>query len=328
MAQLSILDLSHVVEGEQPGQALAASLQIARHTEALGYARFWMAEHHGMIGVASAATAVALAHIAAGTDRIRVGAGGVMLPNHAPLAIAEQFGTLAALHPGRIDLGLGRAPGSDGRVAQALRRSLNADVNAFPRDVMELQAYFAGAVPGIHAVPGEGETVPLYILGSSLFGASLAAALGLPFAFASHFAPGDLDAALALYRRDFRPSAQLQQPYVIAAFNVFAAETDAQARLLATSMQQMFVALRTGNPGKLQPPVAGYRESLPPAIAAMVDQMMEASAIGDVEEVRRGLAAFLARTKADEIILAGGIFDLEARKRSLTIAMEAWSTLA
>ncbi|MBA3897956.1 MAG: LLM class flavin-dependent oxidoreductase [Sphingomonadaceae bacterium] len=313
MPALSVLDLSNILEGHDAGEALSASLDLARHVEALGYTRFWMAEHHGMAGVASAATAVALAHVAAGTSTIRVGAGGIMLPNHAPLVIAEQFGTLAALHPGRIDLGLGRAPGSDIVVAQALRRTLTTDVNAFPRDVMELQAYFAGDAAAITAVPGAGETVPLYILGSSLYGAQLAAALGLPFAFASHFAPGDLDEALALYRRTFRASAQLAEPYAMAAFNVFAADSDEEAALLATSMEQAFVALRTGRPGKFPPPVADYRDTLPPPARAMLDHVLQASAIGGPQMVRRGLKAFLARTSADELIISGAMFDRKAR---------------
>ena len=329
MTDFSILDLSSIVEGSTAGQALAQSLDLARHGEALGFKRFWMAEHHGMVGIASAATAVALAHIAAGTSTIRVGSGGIMLPNHAPIVIAEQFGTLAALHPGRIDLGLGRAPGSDQRVAQALRRTLQTDANQFPRDVIELQAYFADdPALGIHAIPGAGEDVPLYILGSSLFGAQLAAALGLPFAFASHFAPGDLDEALALYRRGFTPSKQLQQPYAMAAFNIFAADTDAEAQLLASSMQQAFVALRTGSPRQLPPPVPGYYETLPPQIRAMLDNVLQASAVGSPETVRTKVAAFLRRTQADELIISCQMFDPEARKRSFTIAAGVRDALA
>ncbi|MBB5685486.1 LLM class flavin-dependent oxidoreductase [Sphingobium boeckii] len=328
MTAFSILDLSSIVEGSTAGQALANSLDLARHGEALGFKRFWMAEHHGMSGIASAATAVALAHVAAGTKTIRIGSGGIMLPNHAPIMIAEQFGTLAALHPGRIDLGLGRAPGSDQRVAQALRRNLNTDANQFPRDVMELQAFFADDPQlGIRAIPGAGEDVPLYILGSSLFGAQLAAALGLPFAFASHFAPGDLDEALAIYRRDFRPSAQLGQPYAMAAFNIFAADTDEEAMLLASSMQQAFVALRTGNPQQLPPPVPDYRDTLPPQANAMLDQVLQASAIGSPETVSRKVAAFIERTRADELIISCQMFDHEARKRSFTIAAQVLGAL-
>jgi luciferase family oxidoreductase group 1 len=329
MIPFSVLDLSSIVEGSSPGAALANSLDLARHAEALGYKRFWMAEHHGMVGIASAATAVAIAHVAGGTSTIRVGAGGIMLPNHAPLVIAEQFGTLAALHPGRIDLGLGRAPGSDQRVAAALRRTLQSDPNQFPRDVMELQAYFAGDPDlGIVAVPGIGEDVPLYILGSSLFGAQLAAALGLPYAFASHFAPGDMDEAIALYRRDFRPSAQLAEPYVMLGYNIFAADTDAEAELLASSMQQAFVAIRTGQPRRLPPPVAGYKDSLPPQARAMLDHMMQATAIGSPETVKRQVAAFLDRTQADELIIAGMTFDHEARKRSYAITADVRTALA
>lgn len=328
MIPFSILDLSSIVEGSSARQALANSRDLARHAEALGYTRFWMAEHHGMEGIASAATAVALAHVADGTSTIRIGAGGIMLPNHSPLVIAEQFGTLNALHPGRIDLGLGRAPGSDMKVARALRRNLDTDPNQFPRDVVELQAYLAGDPQlGIQAVPGAGENVPLYILGSSLFGAQLAAALGLPYAFASHFAPADMDDAIALYRRNFQPSAQLSEPYVMLGFNVFAAETDEEAELLASSMQQAFVALRTGNPRKLPPPVLGYRASLPPPAQAMLGHVLQASAIGGPDTLRRKIAAFIDRTRADELIIACQMFDHEARKRSLSIAMEARNAL-
>ncbi|RJF85390.1 LLM class flavin-dependent oxidoreductase [Sphingomonas cavernae] len=329
MTAFSILDLSSIVEGSNAGQALANSLDLARHAEALGYTRFWMAEHHGMDGIASAATAVALAHVAGGTSTIRVGAGGIMLPNHSPLVIAEQFGTLNALHPGRIDLGLGRAPGSDMNVARALRRNLDTDPNQFPRDVVELQAYFAGDPQlGIRAVPGAGEKVPLYILGSSLFGAQLAAILGLPYAFAAHFAPGDLDEAIALYRRNFQPSAQLAQPYVMAGFNIFAADTDEEAELLASSMQQAFVALRTGNPRQLPPSVPGYRATLPPPAVAMLDHVLQASAVGSFDTVRNKVEAFIERTKADELIIACQMFDHEARKRSYAIAMDVHNALA
>lgn len=329
MTVLSILDLSSIVEGSNAGQSLANSLNLARHAEKLGYHRFWMAEHHGMDGIASAATAVALAHIGAGTSTIRIGAGGIMLPNHAPLVIAEQFGTLNALHPGRVDLGLGRAPGSDMRVARALRRNLDTDPNQFPRDVVELQAYFDGNPElGIRAVPGAGEAVPLYILGSSLFGAQLAAMLGLPYAFASHFAPADLDEAIALYRRDFEPSRHLSKPYVIAGFNVYAADTDQDAHFLASSMQQSFVALRTGNPRQLPPPVAGYRETLPGAANAMLDHVLQASAVGSPETIRAKMAAFIERTSADELIITCQMFDHQARKHSYEIAMNAATGLS
>lgn len=327
--KFSILDLSPVPQGSDVRTALDRSLSLAQHAEALGYERFWMAEHHGMVGIASAATSVALSHIGHGTKTIRIGAGGIMLPNHAPIVIAEQFGTLEALFPGRVDLGLGRAPGSDQRVAQAMRRNLNTDANEFPRDVVELQALFAGDERlGIQAVPGQGQNVPLYILGSSLFGAQLAAALGLPYAFASHFAPQVLDEALAIYRRDFKPSAQLAEPYVMCGFNIFAADTDAEAEYLATSMMQSFVALRTGNPGKMAPPVEGYRESLPEQAQAMLGQVMQGSAVGSPETVLNGVRQFIERTQADELIVSGSIFDQTAREKSYTLAAEARDLLA
>ncbi len=324
MTRLSLLDLVPVVEGGTVAGALANAADLAAHAEALGYRRYWVAEHHGMAGIASAATAVVIGHVAAATRAIRVGAGGIMLPNHAPLTIAEQFGTLDALFPGRIDLGLGRAPGSDQRVAQALRRTLASDPDAFPRDVLELQSYFADdGRTGITATPGAGARPEMWILGSSLFGAQLAAALGLPFAFASHFAPDALDQALAIYRREFRPSAQLDRPYAMAGFNVFAAETDAEAELLASSQQQAFVALRTGRPRQLPPPVAGYRESLGAQGAAILDQVLRCSAVGSPATVARGLAAFVERTGIDEVMVASAIHDHEARKRSIAIAAEA-----
>ena len=254
---LSVLDLVPVRTGQTSAQAVAASLDLAQRAEDLGYRRYWFAEHHNMPGIASAATAVVIGQVAAATSRIRVGAAGIMLPNHAPLVIAEQFGTLAALFPGRVDLGLGRAPGSDMRAARALRRNLDSDPDGFPRDVVELQSYFRPARPGqpLQAVPGAGQDVPLWILGSSLYGAQLAAALGLPYAFASHFAPDALDEALRVYREQFRPSEQLDRPHVAAAINVFADETEAGARRLFTSLQQQFLNLRRGTPGQLPPPV-------------------------------------------------------------------------
>lgn len=277
-----------------------------------------------MAGIAGGATSVVLAHVGAATSTIRIGSGGIMLPNHAPLAIAEQFGTLDALYPGRIDLGLGRAPGSDQRVAHALRRNLASDEQQFPRDVVELQAYFAGDERlGITAVPGAGANVPLWILGSSLYGAQLAAMLGLPYAFASHFAPDALEQALDIYRRTFKPSAQLDTPYAAAAFNVFAADTRDEAELLATSQQQAFVALRTGNPGRMPPPLPGYRESLPPNAQVMLDHVLQYSAIGTGEDVARGIDRFVAKTGVDEVIIASSIFDHAARKRSLTITADA-----
>ena len=319
--KFSILDLSPVPLGSDVRTALDRSLALAQHGEALGYERFWMAEHHGMEGIASAATAVALGHIGQGTKTIRIGAGGIMLPNHAPMVIAEQFGTLEALFPGRVDLGLGRAPGSDQRTAQALRRNLNSDANEFPRDVLELQAFLAGDDRlGIQATPGQGTNVPLYILGSSLFGAQLAAALGLPYAFASHFAPQMLDEALTIYRRDFKPSDQLAEPYVLCGFNIFAADSDEEAEYLSSSMMQSFVALRTGNPGKMPPPVEGYRESLPPQAQSMLEHILQGSAVGSPDTVKQGVDRFIDRTGADELIISGSIFDQAAREKSYTIA--------
>ena len=323
MTDYSLLDLVPVIQGGSVSQSLADAADLARHAESLGFTRYWVAEHHGMAGIASAATAIVIAHVAAATRSIRVGAGGIMLPNHAPLVIAEQFGTLDALFPGRIDLGLGRAPGSDQIVARALRRTLESDANAFPRDVLELQSYFADdGKTGIRATPGAGARPELWILGSSLFGAQLAAALGLPYAFASHFAPDALDQAITIYRRDFRPSPTLARPHVMAGFNVFAADTDAEAELLSSSQQQAFVALRTGNPRQLPPPVPGYRESLGPQGARILDHVLECSAVGSAATIARGLAAFVERTGVDEVMVASAIYDHVARKRSLEITAE------
>ncbi len=329
MTAFSLLDLSPIVEGGDAGGALRNSLDLARHAERWGYRRYWMAEHHNMPGVASAATAVALAHVAAGTSTIRVGAGGIMLPNHAPLVIAEQFGTLAALHPGRIDLGVGRAPGTDGLTARALRRTLQGEVDEFPQDVLELIGYFAPVQPGqrVTAVPGAGLNVPVWILGSSLYGAQLAAVLGLPYAFASHFAPRALEQALHVYRRDFRPSAYLARPYAAAGFNVFAGETEAEAGLLATSVQQAFVNLRTGRPGPLPPPAPGYADTLPPEARAMLAEALSCTAMGAPETVRRQLQGFIARTGADELILTSQTYDHLARLRSFKIAAEVLGVL-
>jgi luciferase family oxidoreductase group 1 len=328
MVQYSFLDLVPVTEGGSIAQSLANAADLARHAEALGFHRYWVAEHHGMAGIASAATSLVLAHIGHATSTIRLASGGIMLPNHAPMVIAEQFGTLEALFPNRIDLGLGRAPGSDGRVAQALRRNLNSDERQFPNDVVELQAFLAGDERlGIRAVPGEGTQIPLWILGSSLFGAQLAAMLGLPYAFASHFAPDALDEAMEIYRRQFKPSAQQAVPYSAAAVNVYAADTREEAEYLATSQQQAFVALRTGNPGLLKPPVRDYVDSLPPNGRAILDHVLQCSVIGTVEEVREGLQAFAERTGADELIITSSIYDSEARKRSLTLTQQAWSGL-
>lgn len=321
MIPFSVLDLSPIVEGGDAAQSLRNTLDLAQHAERWGYQRYWLAEHHGMAGIASAATAVVMAHVAGGTSRIRVGAGGIMLPNHSPLVIAEQFGTLESLFPGRIDLGLGRAPGSDQATARALRRDLNANPDEFPQDVVELMNYFEPVSEGqrVRAVPGAGLKVPVWILGSSLFGAQLAAQLGLPFAFASHFAPAQMMQALEVYRSRFRPSEQLARPYVMLGFNVFAADSDEQAQLLSSSMQQAFVNLRSGRPSRLQPPVAGYEERLTPPERAILEQTLSCSAIGAPPAVRRALEAFVARTGADELMITSQIFDHKARLRSYEI---------
>ncbi|CAH0498368.1 LLM class flavin-dependent oxidoreductase [Novosphingobium sp. CECT 9465] len=322
--KLSVLDLVSVVEGGTVRDALANSAAAAKVAEECGYQRYWVAEHHGMEGIASAAVSVVLAHIGHATSTIRIGSGGIMLPNHSPLVIAEQFGTLDALFPGRIDLGLGRAPGADQRIVRALRKDTNRAAEEFPADVVELQAQFAGdpRVP-LQAVPGKDAKPQIWILGSSLFGAQLAAMLGLPYAFASHFAPRHLDEALRIYRERFEPSETLAQPYCAAAINVIAADTDEEAHLLASSMDQSFVALRTGTPGKLQPPVPNYRDDLPAPAIAMLESVRRVSAVGTVETVRKGLAAFAERTGADEIIAAASIFDQTARLRSLRLTMQA-----
>ncbi|HZG07608.1 MAG TPA: LLM class flavin-dependent oxidoreductase [Allosphingosinicella sp.] len=324
MIPLSVLDLAPIAEGQDAGTALRNSRDLARHAERLGYNRFWMAEHHSMPGIASAATSVALAFVGAGTTSIRIGAGGIMLPNHAPLVIAEQFGTLEALFPGRVDLGLGRAPGTDRAAALALRRNLASDENQFPSDVVELMNYFTGDPDArVRAVPGEGQAVPVWILGSSLFGAQLAAMLGLPYAFASHFAPGQMMDAVRVYRERFQPSAQLDRPYVMLGFNAFAADTDAEARLLTTSVMQAFVNLRTGRASKLPPPVPDYADTLPAPARAMLDEVLSCSAIGSPAAVKAQLEAFVARTGADELMVTSQIFDHQARLRSYAIVAQA-----
>ena len=287
--RLSVLDLSPIVEGGSPGEALANTLDLARHVEGLGFHRFWVAEHHNMQGIASAATAVVIGHVAQGTSTIRVGSGGIMLPNHAPLVIAEQFGTLDALFPGRIDLGLGRAPGTDQMTAYALRRNLDGDVNAFPRDVVELREYFSDTEGRVQAVPGKGQGVPIWILGSSLYGAQLAALLGMPYAFASHFAPQALDAALAMYRDRFEPSPTLAEPYAMAGLSVVAADTADEARFLRTSGQQSTLRLRTGQPGRLPPPVRDFDTTLSPAERAMLNEGAEGLVVGDPDQVQEGI---------------------------------------
>jgi len=324
MVPLSILDLSPIVEGGDAGQSLRNSLDLARHVEALGYGRYWMAEHHNLPGIASAATAVALAHVAAGTSRIKIGAGGIMLPNHAPLMIAEQFGTLAALHPGRVELGLGRAPGSDQLTLRAMRRNLLAGADQFPQDVVELMGYFRPAEPGqrLQAVPGAGLDVPIWILGSSLFGAQLAAILGLPFAFASHFAPAAMMEALAIYRERFQPSAQLAAPHVMLGATVVAAESDAEARFLFSSLQQSTLNNRIGRPSRVPPPVADFEAGLDPYRRAVVEDALGAAIVGGPDTVRRGLDDFVARTGADELMVTANIYDHEKRKRSFAIIAE------
>ncbi len=321
---LSVLDLSPIVEGGSASLALANTLDLARHAEKWGYRRYWLAEHHNMPGIASAATAVAIGHVAGGTSKIRVGAGGIMLPNHSPLVIAEQFGTLEALYPGRIDLGLGRAPGTDQLTARALRRDLVTAADSFPEDVVELLAYFRDAAPGqrIHAVPGAGLHVPVWILGSSLFGAQLAAHLGVPFAFASHFAPDQLDEAIRIYRRAFRPSPSLPAPYVMLGLNVIAAATDREARRLSTSLQQAFVALRRGAPRPLPPPVETMDGLWSDFEKTQLERALACSVAGSPETVRRGLEAFVERTQADEIVVTAQVFEHRERLRSFEILAE------
>ena len=327
MTKLSVLDFVSIVEGGTASDALAASARLAAHAEAEGYHRFWLAEHHAMPGIASSAVSVCLAHIGHATSTIRIGSGGIMLPNHNPFVIAEQFGTLEALFPGRIDLGLGRAPGADGRIARMLRKDLHGAAENFPQDIVELQAIFAGdeRLP-LQATPGAGADIEMWILGSSLFGAQLAARLGLPYAFAAHFAPSQLDDALRVYREFFQPSEQCEKPHVMVGTNAYAAETSEEAYLLASSMDQSFVALRTGTPGKLPPPVPGYRDSLPPQAAATLNAMRSVSAIGTRAEVGEKLAALVRRTGADELVLAGNTYDPAAREKSLSLTMDAMKT--
>jgi luciferase family oxidoreductase group 1 len=326
---LSVLDLAPITQGSTPSDALRNSLDLARSAERLGYRRFWVAEHHNMTGIASAATAVVIGHLAGGTSSIRVGAGGIMLPNHAPLLIAEQFGTLEALYPGRIDLGLGRAPGTDQLTVRALRRD-PARVEDFPREVQELQAFLAPVQAGqaVQAVPGGGTEVPLWILGSSTFGAQLAAFLGLPYAFASHFAPEDLLPALEVYRSTFQPSRQLDAPYAMAGLNVFAAETDEEARRLFTSTQQSFANLLRGRPGQTPPPVDDIDEHLTPTEKAAASQRLTHSIVGSPETVREGVERFAELTGADELMVVSNIYDHDARVRSYEILADAVSRAA
>jgi luciferase family oxidoreductase group 1 len=324
VTRFSILDLVPIREGGTLEEAYAATAELAQAAEATGCERFWIAEHHAMEGIGGGATSVVIGHVGNATSTIRIGAGGIMLPNHNPFVIAEQFGTLAALFPGRVDLGLGRAPGAGPELQRALRKDLHRAAELFPHDVAELRAMLAGdpELP-IRATPGFGAQVEMWMLGSSLFGAQLAARLGLPYAFASHFAPTHLDAALELYRRDFQPSEALDRPHVMAAMTVFVAETEDEARLVASSQEQSFVRLRTGNPGKLPPPVAGYRDSLPPQARAILEHIGEASAIGTPEQARARIEAFVARTGADEIMLSGATYDPAARVRTLELLEQA-----
>lgn len=324
MVPFSILDLSPIVQDGTVTDALQRSLDLARHAERLGYRRYWLAEHHNMPGIASAATAVVIGHVAAGTSTIRVGSGGIMLPNHAPLVIAEQFGTLEALFPGRIDLGLGRAPGTDQLTARALRRSGHDSAETFPQDVVELQSYFRPATQNqaVRAVPGSGLAVPIWLLGSSLFSAQLAAALGLPFAFASHFAPDHLGEALKLYREQFRPSTTLRKPYAMAAIAVFAAATDAEAGHLFTSLQQSFVNLRRGSPGPLPPPVESMEGLWSPLERTGVSHAFREAVVGSPATVKRGIAEFLQRTEVDELMVTAAIYDHAARLRSFELVAQ------
>ncbi len=323
MIPLSVLDLAPVPQGATPGDALRNARDLAQHAERLGYRRYWLAEHHNMIGIASAATAVAMCYVAGGTATIRVGSGGVMLPNHAPLVIAEQFGTLESLFPGRIDLGLGRVPGTDARTSRALRRDPSA-ADSFPQDVMELQALLGPLQPGqvVQAVPGTGLEVPIWILGSSLYGAQLAAMLGLPYAFASHFAPDALLQALAAYRRGFQPSRQLGKPYAMVGVNVVAAETDAEARRLFTSAQQSFTNLFRGTRGQLRPPIDDIETYWSPAEKAQASAMLACSFVGSRQTVRDGLSRFIERTGADELMVASAIYDHQARRTSYELLAE------
>jgi len=320
MPILSVLDLAHVPEGSTPSDALRNTLDLAQHAERWGYNRYWLAEHHNMIGIASAATSVVIAHVAGGTKTMRVGAGGIMLPNHSPLVIAEQFGTLDALFPGRIDLGVGRAPGTDQRTLRALRRDPSA-ADTFPQDVLELQALLgpAQADQAIQAVPGTDSNVPIWILGSSLFGAQLAAMLGLPYAFASHFAPGALMQALQVYRERFQPSAQLDRPYAMVGVNVIAADTDEEARHLFTSAQQSFTNLFRGARGKLQPPIDDIESYWSPHEKAQAMNMLSCSFVGSPNTVREGLEGFIRQTGADEVMVASAIYDHGKRLRSYEI---------
>jgi luciferase family oxidoreductase group 1 len=321
--RFSVLDLAPIVDGGDAAAAFRNSLDLARQAERLGFHRYWIAEHHNMPGIASAATAVVIAHVAAGTSSIRVGAGGIMLPNHAPLIVAEQFGTLASLFPGRIDLGLGRAPGTDFATARALRRTLASDPDAFPQDVLELMSYFAPAAnQAVKAVPGSGLDVPIFILGSSLFGAQVAAALGLPFAFASHFAPAQMMQALSIYRSQFRPSADHPRPYVILGINVVAADTDAEARFLASSGRQSFASLRRGMPTTLPPPSQEWEKDVVTFGQIPLTEVTSTAMVGAPATVEEGIRAFAAQTTPDELMVVSHIYSHPARVRSYDIVSQ------
>lgn len=325
---LSVLDLAPIVQGSSPAESFKNTIQLAQQADAGQFTRYWLAEHHGMVGIASAATSVLIAHVANHTQRIRVGAGGIMLPNHSPLVIAEQFGTLESLFPNRIDLGLGRAPGSDQRTAQALRRNLQSDPNEFPHDVLELLDYLSNAPQQpVPAVPGKGTNVPIWILGSSLFGAQLAAMLGLPYAFASHFAPAQMMDAIAVYRSQFKPSEYLAKPHVMLGFNVFAADTDEKAHYLASSWQQSFVSLRQGRPIQLPPPVANYIERSADIGQAVMEHALKCAAIGSLDTITQQTQAFIDKTGADELMVTCNMFDQQARLESYALLAQAHNQL-
>ena len=330
MIPFSVLDLAPIVEGSNPQDALARARRLATHADQLGYNRYWLAEHHNMPGIASAATAVMIAHAGQDTQNIRLGAGGIMLPNHAPIMVAEQFGTLDAIYPGRIDLGLGRAPGGDQLVSQALRRTMVGGEDRFPKEVMELQAFLGPVQDGqrVQAVPGGNTNIPLWILGSSTFGAQLAAYLGLPYAFASHFAPQQMKQAVSIYRETFQPSAQLKKPYVMLGYNMIAADSDEEADRLASSLRRTFVNLRRGTPTRLAPPDPSFDAEIQPHERTMLEATLACTAIGSPKTVSEKVEAFLADTGADELILSAHIFDEQARLRSYEIAADVRESLS
>ncbi|QYJ01295.1 LLM class flavin-dependent oxidoreductase [Thalassovita mediterranea] len=330
MIPFSVLDLAPIVEGSNPQDALARARRLATHADRLGYNRYWLAEHHNMPGIASAATAVMIAHAGQDTQNIRLGAGGIMLPNHAPIMVAEQFGTLEAIYPGRIDLGLGRAPGGDQLVSQALRRTMVGGEDRFPKEVMELQAFLGPVQPGqrVQAVPGGNTNIPLWILGSSTFGAQLAAYLGLPYAFASHFAPQQMKQAISIYRETFQPSEQLKKPYVMLGYNMIAADSDDEADRLASSLRRTFVNLRRGTPTRLAPPDPSFDAEIQPHERTMLESTLACTAIGSPRTVSEKVETFLADTGADELILSAHIFDEKARLRSYEIAAEVRESLS